>query len=66
MKSERERPMLYDNTYTWNLKKKMKQMNLFTKQTQTQMWKNKYAINKGEGGGESPNMLGKCGLPRHR
>ena len=56
--------MLYDNTYTWNLKKKMKQMNLFTKQTQTQMWKNKYAINKGEGGAVNlPICLGNVGSP---
>ena len=31
-KSDRERQISYDITYMWNLKKKMVQMNLFTKQ----------------------------------
>ena len=30
-KSERERQIPYDNTYMWNLKKKMKETNLFIK-----------------------------------
>ena len=31
-KSDRERQIPYDIAYMWNLKKKMAQMNLFTKQ----------------------------------
>ena len=65
MKSERERQIPYEITYMWNLKKKKKmiQMNLFTKQKQTQMWKNKYAINKGEVGVNLPTCLGNVSSP---
>ena len=35
MKSDRERQISYDIANTWNLKKKMAQMNLFTKQSHT-------------------------------
>ena len=34
-KPDRERQISYDITYMWNLKKKMIQMNLFTKQKET-------------------------------
>ena len=40
----------YDITFMWNLKKT--QMNLFTKQTQTQGYRNKFMVTKGESGGE--------------
>ena len=36
----RERQISYDNVYKWNLKK-MTQMNLYTKQIDSQTWKTK-------------------------
>ena len=48
----RERQISYDITYMWNLKKKMVQMNLFTKQKQSHRYKNKLTVTKGERGGE--------------
>ena len=49
-KSDRERQILYDITYMWNLKK-MIQMNLFTKQKQTQRHrKQTYGYQRRKGG----------------
>ena len=45
----RERPILYDITYTWNLK--IIQMNLHTKQKETHRHrKQTYGYQRGEGG----------------
>ena len=50
-KLDRERQILYDTTYMWNLKK-MIQMNLFTKQKQTHRHrKQTYGSQSGKGGG---------------
>ena len=50
-KSNRERQISYDITYMWNIKK-MTQMNLFTKQKQTQrLWKQTYGYQRGKVGG---------------
>ena len=64
MKSERERQIPCEITYMWNLKK-MIQMNLFTNRKRLRCGKTNMQLTKGKGG-ESPNMLGKCGLPRCR
>ena len=52
-KSERERQIIsYDIAYMRNLKKKMIQMNLFTKQKQTyRLWKQTYGYQRGKVGG---------------
>ena len=50
-KSGRERQILYDITYMWNLKKK-KQINLFTKQKQTHRHRRQtYGYQRGKGKG---------------
>ena len=41
----RQRQILYDITYMWNLKI---QMNLFTKQKQTHRYRNKLVVTEGE------------------
>ena len=47
-KSNRERQILYDITYTWNLKNKT--INLFTKQKQTHRYrKQTYGYQRGKG-----------------
>ena len=56
-KSDRERQILYDITYMWNLK--IIQMNLFTKQKQTHRHRKQiYSYQRGqaEGKGQIRNM----------
>ena len=51
MKSVRERQISYDIAYMWNLKKKKVQMNLFTKQKQTQdLGKDEFMVTGGKMG----------------
>ena len=50
-KSERERQLPYDTTYMWNLKR-MIQLNLFTRQKQTQTQKTNVWLPKGKGAGK--------------
>ena len=57
MKSDRETQTSYDITYMWNLKKKMIQMNLFTKQkwTHTHIENKNLWLPKGKGAGGEIN-----------
>ena len=50
VKPDRERQILYDITYMWNLK--IIQMNLYTKQTDSQHRKQTYGYQRVKGGGE--------------
>ena len=55
-KSDRERQISHDITYMWNLKRKMIQMNLFTKQKQTHRHrKQTYSYQRGKVGGGGIN-----------
>ena len=49
-KSDRERQILYDITYMWNLKKYNKLMNI-TKQKQTHRYRGQTVVPSGEGEG---------------
>ena len=55
VKSDRERQIAHDITYMWNLRKKMIQTNLFTKQKQTHRLREQTygysGVGKGEGEG---------------
>ena len=64
MKSERERQIPYEIIYMWNLKKK-NDTNEPIYKTEIDSDVENMQLTKGKGG-ESPNMLGKCGLPRRR
>ena len=50
--SQTESDILYDIVYMWNLKKKMIQMNLFTKQKQTHRLREQTQVTRGKGQGE--------------